>query len=432
MNKSFLSEYFSGAGTKILTRVDATPGSNQHEVGDGHQGEVLMRILGDQPRTRNNRFRARFIWLSDEQETIIEDGLLSWYDTRENQPHRRAEWRLYYQTNAVIGLMSEGDRLFVARRPDDTIFFVVVPQSSTIASRLMWLFDFDYQLDLNTFAIQEIDTGGGGTLDFIARLILDEIGIEYEDPNANTIDSIIERFGFAFPTTTEFSDLARLTRPEIDARDSPDAALVAWLDHEEAMFRRLENRIVAKDIEQGWTSDGRTDVDALIKYSLGVQNRRKSRMGHSFENHLCAVFDAYELRYDRQVRTEKGKKPDFIFPGEKVYRDEKYSVELLTMLAAKSTCKDRWPQILPEAERIPQKHLVTLEPAISEPQTNMMKDFGVQLIVPALIAESYTIGQRDWLLSIGDFVSLVSRRQAATNRNYHIDGNGANTHQAVD
>lgn len=411
MRRGFLSEYFTGAGTKLLTRVDATPKSNQHEVGDGHQGQVLMRILGDQPRKRNNRFPAKFVWLSDEQESIAEDGLLSWYDTREKQPHRSAEWRLYYQSNPVTELMSEGDRLFVARRPDDALFFIVVPQGSTIAAQLMWLFGLDYQPELAAFAVQEIEGDGDSALDFIARLILDEIGIEYEDPNANTIDSIIERFGYKFPKTSEFSDLARLTLPEIDARDDADAALVAWLDHEEAMFRRLENRIVARDIEAGWNDDGHADVDAFIKYSLGVQNRRKSRMGHSFENHLCAVFDSLDLRYDRQVITENGKKPDFVFPGAAEYRDEGFSVDLLTMLAAKSTCKDRWPQVLPEAARIPQKHLVTLEPAISESQTSIMLDAGVQLIVPSKIAASYTQAQQDWLWSVRDFVDLVAQRQ---------------------
>lgn len=178
------------------------------------------------------------------------------------------------------------------------------------------------------------------------------------------------------------------------------------------MFRRLEARIVEIDIRAGWTSGGKVDVDAFIKYSLGVQNRRKSRMGRSFENHLKAVFDQCEIRYDWQVITEKGKKPDFIFPGAKEYADPAFSVSLLTMLAAKSTCKDRWPQILPEAERIPQKHLVTLEPGISVPQTTMMRESGVQLIVPGHIRNSYTDAQRDWIWRLHDFLELVASRQS--------------------
>ena len=81
------------------------------------------------------------------------------------------------------------------------------------------------------------------------------------------------------------------------------------------------------------------------------------------------------------------------------------------MLAAKSSCKDRWPQILPEAERIPRKHLVTLEPAISVSQTEMMQNSNVQLIVPGEISSSYTTDQRSWLWSIEDFIEAVSKKQ---------------------
>lgn len=413
MKRGYLSDYFVGVGTKILTRVDATTRSNQHEVGDKQHGEVLKRILGNMPRKKDNRFPARYIWLRDEQESITEEGFLSWYDTRENQKHRSSEWRLYYQTNAVTELMDEGDRLFVARQPDDTVFFIVVPNESTIGNQLSWLFGIDGRSLFDEFTVQEITPDEDTRLDFVARFILDEIGIEFEDPNANTLDSIIERFGTVFPSTAEFSDLARLTLKGVDARDDPDLALIAWLDHEEAMFRRLENRIVERDIRKGWTIDGKIDVDAFIKYSLGVQNRRKSRMGWSFENHLKAVFDAFELSYDAQVITEKGKKPDFIFPGAKEYADPSFNVGLLTMLAAKSTCKDRWPQILPEAERIPTKHLVTLEPGISAPQTRMMMESGVQLIVPGHIRNSYTSDQQDWIWSLRNFVKLVSDKQSA-------------------
>ena len=43
------------------------------------------------------------------------------------------------------------------------------------------------------------------------------------------------------------------------------------------------------------------------------------------------------------------------------------------MLAAKTSCKDRWRQVLAEADRIRTKHLLTLEPAISKIQTAEMR-----------------------------------------------------------
>ena len=412
MNSGFLSNYFTGVGTKVLTRVDATPHSNQHEIGDGNRGDVLMRILGNTPRKKNNRFNAKYVWLEDEQQTTSEAGFLSWYDTRESVSHRGPEWRLYYQTNFVTEKMDEGDRLYIARRNDDEVLFIVVPVNSPLSGDVSWLFGLE-EAKGEEFEAVEIQGKHDTVLDFISRYVLDLFGIEFEDPNADVLDAIIERFGDSFPTTRVFSGVARQTLAEpADARDEPDTALMAWLNHEEAIFRRLERKIVSDRITGGFVSDDGVDVDGFVSFSLSVQNRRKSRMGYSFQNQLSAVFGAHELRYGEQVTTENNMKPDFIFPGKAEYFDPRFDVTLLTMLGAKSTCKDRWSQILPEAERIPLKHLVTLEPGISETQTETMRNSHVQLVVPAAIQVSYTDRQRGWLYSVADFLILVAERQA--------------------
>ena len=98
-------------------------------------------------------------------------------------------------------------------------------------------------------------------------------GVEFEEPEADRLDDIIERFGLAFPTTAHFSSLARLTLPDIQAEDDPDAALLAWLTHEEALFRRLEKRIVSKRLEEGFADVDGADVDGFIRFSLSVHNR---------------------------------------------------------------------------------------------------------------------------------------------------------------
>lgn len=405
MNKGYLSGYFEGVGVKTLSAVDSEPkSSNQHEIGT----TVAMRkFLG----TEKTNFKVTYVWIGDEQETITHTEWATHYNCREGKP-RPPEYRLYYPSNPVTEIMSAGDTLFLAIRPDKTILFIVVPANSTIQNQLLWLFGIEQQPKLR-FTVQEFGQDSGGEIDFLSRFILDEIGVEFEDPDANSLDAIIEKFGMKFPTTSEFSDLARLTLPEVDARDDPDTALLAWLNHEEAMFRRLEKKIVAERVAKGFEDASDINVDAFVDYSLSVQNRRKSRMGRSFEHHLKAVFEAYDLKYDTQVITENGKKPDFIFPGEKQYKDESFSVDLLTMLAAKSTCKDRWSQILPEAARITRKHLVTLEPAISTAQTDTMKASNVQLIVPGNLQESYTGDQQTWLWSMADFIELVSKRQTS-------------------
>lgn len=213
-----------------------------------------------------------------------------------------------------------------------------------------------------------------------------------------------------FPSTRVFSDLARLTLPGIDARDDPDSALMAWLDHEEAMFRRLERRIVGDRVARGFGSGDAVDVDGFIRYSLQVQNRRKSRIGRSFEHQLEAVFRAVQVPFEAQAITEQGNTADFLFPGVAAYADDGFSPTRLTLLAAKSTCKDRWRQVLAEARRIWPKHLVTLEPSISVAQTDQMQAERLQLVLPSGIHASYQPAQRTWLMSLAGFIDLVRAR----------------------
>lgn len=90
---------------------------------------------------------------------------------------------------------------------------------------------------------------------------------------------------------------------------------------------------------------------------MSVQQRRKARAGYSLENHLSCLFEERGLTFERGAHTEGKKKPDFLFPGTRAYHDEAFPVAALTLLGAKSTCKDRWRQVLTEGARVPAKHL---------------------------------------------------------------------------
>lgn len=155
------------------------------------------------------------------------------------------------------------------------------------------------------------------------------------------------------------------------------------------------------------------DVDGFLGFSLSVQNRRKSRAGYALANHIEAVLQANCICYKREATTEKRNAADFLFPGELEYHDEAFPAGRLTMLGAKTTCKDRWRQVLAEAARIPQKHLLTLEPGISETQTTEMVGHGLQLVLPRPIHATYRPAQQAWLMDVADFLRLVRERRDA-------------------
>ena len=395
-----LRDHFRGVGAKRLSGVDAEPQrSNQHEIGTTKA--MRREFLGEGPK---RDFPAVYIWLGQDQDAITVQSWATYYDARENQPHRAPEWRLYYPSNPVTETMNEGDGLFLALDTIGTLHFVVTPARSTSEDQLSWLFGVEPRrtFDVRGFA------DDGPELDFAAHFILDELGIEFDDPDAPSLDTIIEPLGTSFPPTAEFSKLARDSLQAVSPLDDPDAALLAWLSHEEALFRRLERRIVADRLETGFVDSDGTDVDGFIRFSLSVQNRRKSRMGHSLEHHLEAVFVAHRVHYVRGAITENGQRPDFLFPSLAAYEAAPPDgAPGLAMLGAKSTCKDRWRQVLAEAAKIPRKHLLTLEPRITPAQTTQMDTHGLQLVVPGPIHVTYTLHQRHWLWTLHDFIKEV-------------------------
>lgn len=146
---------------------------------------------------------------------------------------------------------------------------------------------------------------------------------------------------------------------------------------------------------------------------MSVQNRRKARAGSALENHLETIFAAHKINFARGVETENRNKPDFLFPGQAEYRDPNFPAARLTMLGSKSTLKDRWRQVLSEAQRIDEKHLLTLEPGISENQTNEMQAKKLRLVLPRKIHATYRPTQQAWLMDVSSFLKLVTERQVS-------------------
>lgn len=389
-----LSNYFRGTASKYLSAVDATSKSHQHEIGSNK----FTAILGD-PGSEKLRFKTMFLYFNphaDEPEVCSDE--VTYYDTRLNQPNRSSEYRLYYRNNVVTEQLREGDFCLIGARTNGHLFIAVAPADSEHERRLRYLFsvkDANPQWEVDEEVSAE-------ELDLASRSILDALGIEIEDPADALLDRLVGEFGMTFPPTKIFSAFARESLgSHLAAEDTPDIALEEWMKQEERLFRALEKAIVEVRLK-----DGFKEVDEFVSFSLSVQNRRKSRVGHALENHLEAVFKANHIQYERGARTEGNSKPDFLFPSAKAYQDPHVGSPPLQMLAAKSTCKDRWRQILAEAARIPLKHLFTLETAISQSQTDEMEKHSVQLVVPPSVARTFSLKQQEKLKSLASFIGL--------------------------
>lgn len=407
MKKGYLSQYFEGVAVKTLSAVEADVlTSNQHEF-NGVEG--LRNILGEPDG--KERYPAKFLYLTDnEDEPIMEEGFLTWYDARQKARLERGvmrwEYRLYFPTNLVSQCANAGDILVIAKRPDNTLLSIVAEAGTTISQQILWLFGIS-DLTHPGFSVRDELETEQDRIEFASRFILESIGIPVEISEDTYLDEMIRKFSGGFPTTREFSAFARSTLSDIQPQDGRDEVLMAWMEKEEILFRTLEKHIIGERLSQGF--DG--DVDGFISFSLSVQNRRKSRAGLALENHLEIMFRECGIRYSRTPVTENKSKPDFIFPGVNEYHDQNFDFLRLTMLGVKSSCKDRWRQVLAEADRIKMKHLLTLEAAISKGQTDEMQSKNLQLVLPRMLHNTYSEEQQNWLMDVTAFTDLVMERQ---------------------
>lgn len=205
-----------------------------------------------------------------------------------------------------------------------------------------------------------------------------------------------------FPTGSEIVRMAVGLRPLQD--EPPDSRLIKRRACEYEIFRSVEDAIETQRINEGFAS-----VDAFVERALTILQRRKARSGRSLELQAKEILleegFAEGRDFSHSPTSEGDKKPDFLFPSEAAYRDNAFPASRLRMLAAKTTLKDRWRQILNEADRVPTKHLLTLQEGISENQFAEMQAASVQLVVPEPLMNSYPDAIRPKLVTLRDFLA---------------------------
>jgi len=216
----------------------------------------------------------------------------------------------------------------------------------------------------------------------------------------------------SFPKTEIMAQISRECYNEVnnvtDVRiiNDPDTHLLHWINAEYSLFRCFEEKIYADTIKVPFEN-----CQALIDFSNSILNRRKSRAGKSLEHHLAVVFSKAGLKFEEQVITEDNKKPDFIFPDGKAYHNSSFPSDKLVFLGAKTTCKDRWRQVLNEADKIGTKYLFTLQQGISKNQLKEMEDAQLKLVVPAQYKNSFDSSYQNKIESLSSFIDIVRKKQ---------------------
>lgn len=295
-------------------------------------------------------------------------------------------------------------RGFPFLRPEYTGALFVLAQNSTEDYQSYVLnTEDDINQFLDAFSLSPADTN---------RLIETQ-QVQAETKEQFAIQEFIKSLTDDFPASEVMSAAARDIQNRVYnhleyIRANPDRKIIEWTNMEYTLFRAIEHSRYGETISKGFAS-----VDDFITMANMVLNRRKSRAGKSLEHHLAAIFDGNDIKYTAQAVTEGNKKPDFIFPSQAAYHDIKFPTEKIISLAAKTTCKDRWRQVINEADRLRDKpkYLCTLQQGISPAQMDEMQAENVILVVPQPYIAAFPRNRQDRIWTLLKFINYVQEKE---------------------
>lgn len=310
----------------------------------------------------------------------------------------------YYSSKNELRITKFG-RSFPFLNPEQTgALFVFTRQSADQYSAFFLETEDDIEQFLSAFGIGPTETNH----------MIDTSAVLPETQERIAIQKFIDTLTVEFPLSDVMSAAARDIQNRVYnhleyIRTNPDRKIIEWTNTEYALFRAIEHARYGDKIFHGFAT-----VDEFITMANMVLNRRKSRAGKSLEHHLSAIFDGNDIQYTAQAVTEGNKKPDFLFPSQAAYHNATFPTDKLISLAAKTTCKDRWRQVINEADRLRglPKYLCTLQQGISPAQMDEMQAENVILVVPRPYIVSYPADRRDRIWTVTKFVDYVREVEA--------------------
>lgn len=179
---------------------------------------------------------------------------------------------------------------------------------------------------------------------------------------------------------------------------TPDDRLMQGVRAEYMLFKRIEEKVSAREISRTFKT-----VDDFLKTARTIQNRRMARAGRSLELHVAHILKTYLIPFSPQPAVRG--RPDMLIPSEAEYTSG--SRDRVVALGIKTTCKDRWRQVLDEAPGVGQKFLLTLQQGISASQLDLMKSHALRLVVPAELHDRYPDSHRAEILTVDGFIQHV-------------------------
>lgn len=131
-------------------------------------------------------------------------------------------------------------------------------------------------------------------------------------------------------------------------------------------------------IEERITSGLENLYEEFDSFFMSVFQSRKSRAGGAFEFIIQELFLRLGYPFSTQVNIE-GAKPDFVLPSDEYFREYPLGSIIFT---AKRTLRERWRQVVTEANKGYGFFLATIDSKVSSSQINQMEKHKVHMVVP--------------------------------------------------
>ncbi len=386
---------------KRLAAVEVDPSrSHQHEL----NATVLRKQL-EFPDGRTSGPLTIAMYSGNEAPESFEGGY-TFSNVREGRP-RSAEYHMYYTSPAFPPAAKPGDLLVLLRDPESNALHGVIAAagSPTEQELLDALF---LEIDPSDVATKYVDGAVSRAQATAVATALTRM------PNTfNAVGHPVFGAGVqagAPPSGREMADAAaQLVAASGVTFTDPDLRLEAVLAAETELFLAIR------------AEAGRAQLDSLIAagatfaeieaFFMKRAQSAKSRRGMSLMIHFGELLTAEGIPFTPECDTGKPPPADFMVPNCAKYKDATYPDAKLRLVSAKSTVKERWTEIVPEASRIREKYLLTLDKALTDSVIRAMKVENVRPFIPiGYLAEAY--GTRATRPLIGTITELLDELRA--------------------
>lgn len=388
---------------KRLATVEIEPNrSRQHELNAGR----LRKGLGF-PEGRTEGDLSILYYHSAASEPLLLEGKFTLYDSRANHS-TRTEYRLYYHLPGLVDLAEPGDLLVLCRESGtDAINGIIAGVGTLMEQRLEELLKIGDEVALRQLVVRTPEAQvQGDAVEWVDTLAPDLTApvLATAARQHPLFDSAVK--AAKLPPTKEMAAAGReiagvVWRSTLDA----DEFVTNGLEAESELFFAIEREVGSRSLH-ALQGEGLADLDKVLAWALRIQQSRKARRGQSLQHHFGYLLIREGIPHTPQCPTERGETPDFVIPGREQYEDPGFPDARLRMVACKSTVRERWGQIIKEADRIPEKYLLTVDENLSADLVRSMRQSGLRVFLPmGLIDAAYSeAATREMLESVGDLL----------------------------